>query len=206
MCVGGLPSNHAADHPREVKGISKKNRPVVCLCRDGHGNREDQLGTRLFQEPRYPTGRRAGVGAVLLIWASLSLADAQPMMAPHAFDIPKQPLETAILAFAEQARIQVLLWTGPTSNVTSSGVRGLLSPIDALEAILTDTGLSYRQIDVDTVAIVYPEPAARRSVRFQPEQPSPAEPFGGHERPLLVVVTRFNFNPCRSTPPCDIKR
>jgi hypothetical protein len=123
------------------------------------------LSTCLFPGSRRPVCRRAVLAVVLLVCGALARADLQPLKTLRPFDIPTQPLETAILAFADQARIQVLLWAEPTSNVTSSGVRGLLSPIDALEAILANTGLSYRQIDADTVAIFYPEPSVRGSVR-----------------------------------------
>jgi len=127
----------------------------------------------LFSGSRRPACRRASLGVVLLVWGSLTFADAQPLKALRAFDIPKQPVETAILAFADQARIQVLLWAGPTSNGTSSGVRGLLSPIDALQAILANTGLSYQQIDADTVAIFHPGPSAGGSVRDPGDQSVP---------------------------------
>ena len=143
----------------------------------------------------------------MLVWGSLTFAETNPLKALRAFDIPKQPLESAILAFADQARIQVLLWSGPTSNVTSSGVRGLLSPIDALEAILANTGLSYQQIDADTVAIFYPRPNAGGSVRYRWDQSVPEAYDGSRYGPrLLVMVSRFNFDFCRGAPPCDIKR
>ncbi len=168
-----------------------------------HGHEKHQLGKRLFSGSAW---RRVSFGVVLLVCCLPTFADAQPLKALRAFDIPKQPLESAILAFADQARIQVLLWAGPTSNVNSSGVRGLLSPIDALEAILANTGLSYQQIDADTVAIFYPGPNAGGSVRYR-DQPVPEGYDGsGYGPRFLVDPIRFSFNPCRRTPLCDIKR
>ncbi|HKR87135.1 MAG TPA: TonB-dependent receptor, partial [Phenylobacterium sp.] len=70
------------------------------------------------------------------------------------FDIPPQGLDTALLAFSQQSRIQVLSATAALSKKTSAGVRGSLVPDEALRRLLLGSGLSYLRPDSGTVVIV----------------------------------------------------
>ncbi len=68
---------------------------------------------------------------------------AQPGL--RAFDIPAQPLTSALIAFSRQSGVQV---TSPARDTVgglrSSSVKGDLDPQQALAALLAGTGLNYR--------------------------------------------------------------
>jgi len=81
-------------------------------------------------------------------------ARAEDLESRHQFSIPAQSLDTALLAFSDQAKVQVLMWADGRSNARSAGATGDLVALDALKAILKDTGLSFKQIDRETIAIV----------------------------------------------------
>lgn len=79
----------------------------------------------------------------------------------HRFSIPAQSLDTALLAFSNQANVQVLMWAGSASNIRSPGATGELRAAEAIQAILRDTGLGYTEVDRSTVAIVSKEDAGK---------------------------------------------
>ena len=81
-------------------------------------------------------------------------ATAADLQSKHQFSIPPQPLDTALLAFSDQAKVQVLMWAVANSNARSAGAVGELVALDALRAILANTGFGFKLIDKDTIAIV----------------------------------------------------
>jgi iron complex outermembrane recepter protein len=102
----------------------------------------------------------AAVIAALFGWEMSSQAatiDLHPpdLHPPHAFNIniPAEGLDAALAAFSRQARIHVLTRGAPAAAY-SGGVSGRMSASAALAALLRGTGLAYRRVDADTVAIV----------------------------------------------------
>jgi hypothetical protein len=57
------------------------------------------------------------------------------------FDIPAQPLVTALRAYSEATGLAVLIDDSLTQGRQSPGVRGLFDPADALRELLAGTGL-----------------------------------------------------------------
>lgn len=94
------------------------------------------------------------VVAVLLGFTPLVHARAADLQSVHHFSIPPQSLDTALLAFSDQAKVQVLMQGGAKADARSSGAVGELISLDALLTILRNTGFGYEQIDEETVAIV----------------------------------------------------
>src|SRR5690242_20990144 len=98
-----------------------------------------------------------GLGIALLGLCSGSAALAQ--QAPQrlaqtmTFDIPAQPIGTALTQFARQAGIQVLFYTTIASGIRSPHVVGTLTREAALEQLLASTTLSYEFLNERTVAI-----------------------------------------------------
>lgn len=80
-------------------------------------------------------GRRLLLLSILLPLSAFALAD------PLRFDIPAQPLATALKAFADQAKMQLLYQPDAISTGTSSAVVGDFDKRAALELLLKDTGL-----------------------------------------------------------------
>ena len=100
-----------------------------------------------------------GVLAASLLTGTLAHgADVQPAVAisvgaPIAFDIPAQSLETALLRFSEQARIQVVVADGAARGAMSSPVRGEFTTAEALQLLLKESGLAYEVTGERTIAI-----------------------------------------------------
>jgi TonB family protein len=60
-----------------------------------------------------------------------------------SFDIPAQALESALEAFGEQSRLQVLYETALTAGRRSSEVKGVFARSAALRQLLSGTGLEF---------------------------------------------------------------
>jgi len=102
---------------------------------------------------------RIGVASMLGIWALPALAD--DFARETAFNISVQPLSSALLQFADQSRIQVLTSSTDLRSCQTKGVHGQLSARDALAALLSGTGLLFREVGEATVTIA---PDAKASV------------------------------------------
>jgi iron complex outermembrane recepter protein len=94
------------------------------------------------------------VATFLILSGSVWADEGSGLSKRHDFKIPAQPLDTALLAFSDQAKVQVLMWAGVREDARSPGVSGELTSLAALKAILGDTGLAFQEIDKETVAIV----------------------------------------------------
>src|SRR5262245_37443429 len=73
---------------------------------------------------------------------------------PVTLNIPAQPLDEALNAFARQARLQILLDYKAGRGLKAAGLSGTYLPVEALERLLAGTGLEYRFVDKRTVAIL----------------------------------------------------
>jgi iron complex outermembrane recepter protein len=107
----------------------------------------------------------AGTFTTLVVFVSPAFAEpAIPkLQESYHFNIPAQTLDTALLAFSEQAQVQILLWGDAKSTIRSPGAQGELRAQDALVALLQDSGLTYQVIDDATIAIRAADGAALSS-------------------------------------------
>lgn len=94
--------------------------------------------------------RRAMAAAALLATAMMTGATwtapamAQASDTQHSFDIPAQPLPSALTLFGRQSGLQVSVAADLANGRTSSAVSGRLTPLEALSRLLTGTGLAHR--------------------------------------------------------------
>lgn len=77
-----------------------------------------------------------------------------PQPAPVDFNIPAQPLGSALNAFAETTGWQVSVPTELVADRTSSGISGTHQPEAALQALLVGTGLTYHLTEANAVTLV----------------------------------------------------
>ena len=70
-----------------------------------------------------------------------------------SFDIPAQPLRTALLAFGRQAGLQVTVESVATAGKQARAVVGSFTAEEALQRLLAGTDLTWRYVDTDTVAL-----------------------------------------------------
>ena len=90
--------------------------------------------------------RRLPVAAIAFC-AALALAHpalAQTRATPVAFDIPAQPLGTALLALGQQANLEVSFVPATVAGKSAPALRGTMSPLDALDQLLRGSGLALR--------------------------------------------------------------
>jgi iron complex outermembrane receptor protein len=115
-----------------------------------------------------------------------SLAQAQQ---PVDFDIPAQPLSSALTAFGTQSDYQVSVDQGALSNQRSTAVSGRMTPDDALRRMLTGTGLIWRFPSGRSVFLAKaPETGASAvtldPVRVQANPPPPQAEIGNLPPPF----------------------
>jgi iron complex outermembrane receptor protein len=69
------------------------------------------------------------------------------------FNLPRQPVENALLGFSEQAHVQVLTASAAIPDRQTGEIAGRMRVRVALESILRGTGLAYTKLNDDTIAI-----------------------------------------------------
>jgi TonB C terminal len=109
---------------------------------------------------------RLAAGAVILAGAAVAVrapaiaadaADTQTApaaRAPVAFDIPPQPLSSALEAYSETSGVQVLYDSRLASGRRSAGVEGVLVPELALKSLLAGTDLVVRYTAANDVVLL----------------------------------------------------
>lgn len=84
----------------------------------------------------------AGVGGDVVAQSEPGVGIAQ--LQQRSFDIPAQPLAGALAAFGQQSGMQVSISAGLAQGVSSPGASGALTPTQALDRLLSGTGMTYR--------------------------------------------------------------
>jgi len=87
---------------------------------------------------------------ILLLFAASvatpALARALDLDRTVAFHIPRQPIESALIAFSSQAHIQVIIAPNVNSTAAAPSISGTVSVRAALNTILRNTGLTYAAV------------------------------------------------------------
>jgi outer membrane receptor protein involved in Fe transport len=114
-----------------------------------------------------------------LVIPSAGLAEVQPYV-----DIPPQPLRTAIVTLGDTASVTIGLSDPTLGAIQTHGIRGRMSPRDALTRMTKGTTATFVQIDPRGFRVLRrPAPTPARSTR---PPPSPASaPMAGTD----IVVT-----------------
>src|SRR5882757_6857144 len=69
-------------------------------------------------------------------------------------NIPSQPIGKALNEFARQSGIQVVFYSAFERGLTSPGLAGKYTPNQALDILLSHSGLRYEYLNKTTVAVV----------------------------------------------------
>ena len=96
-------------------------------------------------------------------------AYGQQSAAPVPFDIAAQPLASALNAWAVQAGAQVFFEQAPVSGLTAPSVSGTMPPREALQTLLTHSGLEFIQ-NAEGAYVVHPA-AIKVAHHHAPAQP-----------------------------------
>ena len=128
---------------------------------------------------------RLGLIASLLCLCTVSLCLADPAKAAIRKDlnVPPEDLSPALQTVATTYELQVLYPTQVAKDLKTHGAIGSFTPDDALKAVLSGTGLSYKYLDANTVT-VFATAAPRGSHRCRragSDQQHPGQIQGGRE-------------------------
>ncbi|HSB96454.1 MAG TPA: TonB-dependent receptor [Spongiibacteraceae bacterium] len=121
---------------------------------------------------------------LVLLFSSLSSAE-QSIAAKSTFNIQAQDLEAALIAFTEQAHLQLAVSTDDVRTLKTSGVVGQFTAQEALEQLLAASGLSYKMTGPTTVVIRPAAQLAQAEPAAAPARTAPTQVSGISE----VIVT-----------------
>ena len=119
-------------------------------------------------QTRSAWGRRAltlGLGLVLTVNTSFAQNERA------AFDIPSQSLAKALYAFSAATGIEVLVDARHAAGRQSASVKGLRTPREALEILLTGSNLVAQEFGPGTVTLSVPITSARPSTVLSVDDP-----------------------------------
>lgn len=95
----------------------------------------------------------AAAVAAAIAAAQCAAALAGDLDSRQSFAIPPQSLSSALLAFSEQASIQVMMASDAMTDMQTRGVSGKRRSEEALETLLQGTGMRFFAVSADAVAI-----------------------------------------------------
>lgn len=130
--------------------------------------------------------------------ADVPASNLQQSQARYSFEIPAQPLVSALNAFSDISGWQVGLQADLAADLQSAPVSGRLSPEQALTELLRGTGVGYRSAGQRSVVLVPGERAvnlqaitvtATRSQRMVDEVPSTVSSLGREQLDRELVNT-----------------
>jgi outer membrane protein OmpA-like peptidoglycan-associated protein/outer membrane protein W len=136
-----------------------------------------------------------GLAIGVLFFGTLGsrVAVAQISDAPVAFDIPAQPLGTALNTLAVQANLQIFFEQQPVAGQDAPAVVGTMTAQQALQTLLANTNLKFVQ-NADGTVVVIPRGAVAAKSRAKPADegaaPVSAPYFAGSP---AVPATEGNF-------------
>ncbi|WHZ22178.1 MAG: Ferrichrome-iron receptor [Nitrospira sp.] len=103
------------------------------------------------------------------------------------FQIPPQPLGSAMTTFADQANYRLLIPSDMTEGIDTNGVTGRHTPEEALGILLSGTGLSYRMTEARTLTLERAALPTTPSIQTEVE-PTPPDRAGTPARTVSKPV------------------
>lgn len=150
--------------------------------------------------------------AVLVACAVAAMAAPQAAWAQPSeqaeFNIPAQPLDSALRVFSEQSKHQVLFEEEAVAGKRASALRGRLAPREALDRLLAGTGVQVNSArpGIFTLKAAPVQPAAADSaalaevkVTAQAERSGTTEGTGSYQATATNTATKLHLSP-RETP------
>lgn len=120
----------------------------------------------------------------------------EPVASKAVFDIRPQELTTGLVAFAEQADMQLVASSGDLGDARTDGVRGSYAPEEALRRLLADSGLGYTITGASVVILAQaqsqaPVSASHRASALSQESSSAAPAESGRVLEVVTVTARL---------------
>ena len=144
------------------------------------------------------TGRRRQTGmfvfcTILAVMGTAQRSSAQTSVGHYRLDIPREPLDAALNAFARQTGLQIARFSDVGRADTLVGpVSGSLTSEQALKTLLAHSGLSYRVLNNGAIAVVEQKDVGDANTIGPPAAKAPAEDAntGGRRRGVLSSMFR----------------
>jgi outer membrane receptor protein involved in Fe transport len=116
---------------------------------------------------------------------------------PMAIDIPAQPLAQALNELARQANLQMTFPAALVAGKRAPAVRGNLTARQALDRLLSDSGLGARVDGASVVVVAQPPERQLPEVRVRAVQPllDPVTALTGPAATISTTATRIDVNP-----------
>ena len=125
-----------------VTGRSVGARGIEAKCHAERGIHDDSNAAAPRGRRRDAVGERGG---------------AEPVRSVKNLSIPAEPLANALNDLAQQSGLQVMFASELVARLKSPEVKGSLTATEALQRLLTNTGLRYEFVNPHTITIVGPE-------------------------------------------------
>lgn len=136
-----------------------------------------------------------------------STTKGTPNAESRNYSIAKQPLYSALSALAEQAGIQFVYSAEMVKNLTSPGVQGQYTIEQALQKLLSGSGISFRRTGPGTVALELNKSAkepdtttlkpmtvsGKRNAEAEPQGYSVSNAFAGTKTDTPIMQTPMNI-------------
>ena len=111
---------------------------------------------------------------------------------PIWFDIPAEPLTSAISEYSRQAHISIGTSSTELSSLKSRAIRGYMSPDEALKRLLADTGITYRFVGSDA-AVIAPAPKTVATTPPSVQEPVTPLPIRPYIADVVVTATKLAY-------------
>lgn len=112
------------------------------------------VGRRFVRPKAFAAMLAAGIAG--LVYTALAQEDSARPAPPQVFDIPPQPLPSALQAYGQATGVQVLYESSSATGRRSAPVQGSFTPDAALGLLLTGTDLKVRYIRPNAITLTPP--------------------------------------------------
>jgi iron complex outermembrane receptor protein len=119
--------------------------------------------------------KRLGLGVVFVTAWLAACATANAMAAGLTFEIAAGAAPTTLKEFAAQAHVQLLFDYKAVQSLKTPAVHGQLEPSEALKILLKGSGLTFRQVNDHTIAVMAIGSAPTTSVSTPDQSPADKE-------------------------------
>jgi iron complex outermembrane recepter protein len=160
---------------KQTFSVSLYNLKVIYALQGTSAPEGTELAERLFHYS-------LPLMALLLMFLS-SAANAGDVAKPY--HIPAQPLSNALLQFAAESKLELIVKSDKLRGFKSSGLDGSMTPAQALSQLLQGSGMTYRFVDANTVTIVPPSSNFIKTANTGQD----TEPQTGGEGQVMPKVT-----------------
>jgi iron complex outermembrane recepter protein len=123
--------------------------------------------------------------ATLITVMTMQLCGAALADTAWHYRIPAQPLEDALMQFATDTNLRLLLTADQVRGMSAKGIDGSMTQAQALSQLLQGSGMTYRFVDAKTVTV---EPPDAKLIKTTAVRETPELQSGGGDTTLPKVT------------------